>query len=52
VDDLLKRAFGGSPIHMANTLFEDEALSESEFEKLRNEILVLRTEENRDGEPG
>jgi len=45
VDDLLKKAFGGSPVHLANTLFENEELSKSEFEKLRNEILVLRKKE-------
>lgn len=45
VEDLLRKAFGGSPVQLANTLFENEELSKSEFEKLRNEILVLRKEE-------
>lgn len=50
VDDLLKKAFGGSPVHLANTLFENEDLSESEFEKLRNKILLLREKEPGHGE--
>ena len=50
VDDLLKKAFGGSPVHLANTLFENEKLSKPEFEKLRNEILTLRDEEHEHGE--
>lgn len=50
VDDLLRKAFGGSPVHLANTLFENEELSQPEFEKLRNEILVLRKKENDHGE--
>ena len=45
VDDLLRKAFGGSPVHLENTLFENEELSKPEFEKLRNEILVLRKKE-------
>lgn len=50
VDDLLRKAFGGSPVHLANTLFENEDLSESEFEKLRNRILLLREKEPGHGE--
>jgi predicted transcriptional regulator len=50
LDDLLNKAFGGSPTQLANALFENEKLSKSEFEKLRNEILVLRKKENNHGE--
>jgi predicted transcriptional regulator len=50
VDDLLKKAFGGSPTQLANALFEKEKLSKPEFEKLRNEILSLRNKENDHGE--
>jgi predicted transcriptional regulator len=50
VDDLLRKAFGGSPVQLANTLFENEKLSKPEFEKLRNEILVIREKENGHGE--
>ena len=46
VDDLIKKAFGGSPVLLANTLFKEEALSQSEFEKLRNEIIALRKKES------
>lgn len=49
VDDLLKKAFGGSPVQLASTLFGSEKLSKSEFEKLRNEILSLQKEENENG---
>lgn len=51
VDDLLRKAFGGSPVHLANTLFENEELSKSDFEKLRNDILVLRNKEYDHGKP-
>lgn len=50
VDDLLNKAFGGSPTQLANALFEKDKLSKSEFEKLRNEILALRKKENDHGE--
>lgn len=50
LDDLLKKAFGGSPAQLANALFEKEKLSKSEFEKLRNEILALRKMEDDHGE--
>ena len=50
VDNLLKKAFGGSPLHLANTLFEAENLSRTEFEKLRNDILELRKKEGSDGD--
>ena len=49
VNDLLKKAFGGSPLHLASTLFDSENLSKSEFEKLRNEILALQKEESDNG---
>ncbi len=51
LDNLLNKAFGGSPLHLASTLFGSEKLSKSEFEKLRNEILALQEkgEENGDG---
>jgi predicted transcriptional regulator len=52
VDDLLKKAFGGSYTQLANALFEKEKLSKSEFEKLRNEILELRKKEYDHGELG
>lgn len=45
VQDLIKKAFGGSPLQLANALFETEDLSQSEFENLRNEILALREKE-------
>ena len=45
VDDLLKKAFGGSSVQLASTLFGDEKLSKTEFEKLRNEIIDLRKRE-------
>lgn len=48
VDNLLKKAFGGSPLHLASTLFEAEDLNKSEFEKLRNEIIALRKKEGGD----
>ena len=50
VDDLLKKAFGGSQTQLANALFEKDKLSKSEFEKLRNEILELRNKEDGHGE--
>jgi predicted transcriptional regulator len=49
VDDLLKKAFGGSPVQLASTLFEAEKLSKSEFEKLRNDIIALRKKESDNG---
>jgi len=45
VDDLLRKAFGGSPLQLANTLFGQEELTPPEFEKLRNKILILRKQE-------
>ena len=42
VDDLLKKAFSGSSVRLASTLFGTEKLSKSEFEKFRNEILALQ----------
>ena len=50
LDDMLKKAFGGSPAQLANALFEKEKLSKPEFEKLRNEILALRKMEDDHGE--
>jgi len=50
LDDLLRKAFGGSAVQLATTLFEKEKLTKSEFEKLRNEILVLRKKEYDHGE--
>lgn len=50
VDDLLKKAFGGSPVQLASTLFDEEKLSKTEFEKLRNEIIDLRKMEDDDGD--
>lgn len=49
VDDLLKKAFGGSHTQLANALFEKEKLTKTEFEKLRNEILALREKEDGHG---
>ena len=49
VDDLLKKAFGGSQVQLANTLFDAEELSKSEFEKLRNKIIALRKKESENG---
>lgn len=49
VDDLLKKAFGGSPVQLASTLFDAGKLSKSEFEKLRNEIIALRNRESENG---
>ena len=49
VDDLLKKAFGGSPVQLASTLFGEEKLSKTEFEKLRNEIIELRKTEGDNG---
>ena len=45
LDDLLRKAFGGSQIQMASTLFDADDLNRSEFEKLRNEIIELRKKE-------
>ncbi len=45
VDDLLKKAFGGSPVQLANTLFHAEELTKFEFEKLRNKIIAHRKRE-------
>ncbi len=49
VDDLLRKAFGGSSLQLASTLFGAEKLNRSEFEKLRNEILALQKEESDNG---
>ena len=49
VDDLLKRAFGGSPLQLVCVLFEKEKLSKSEFEKVRNEILAICKKEDNQG---
>lgn len=49
VDDLLKKAFGGSSVQLASTLFGSEKLSKSEFENLRNEIIALQKEESENG---
>lgn len=49
VDDLLKKAFSGSPVQLANTLFDSEKLSKTEFEKLRNDIIALREKESDHG---
>ena len=49
LDDLLKKAFGGSHVQLASTLFDDEKLSKSEFEKLRNEIIALRNKDSENG---
>jgi BlaI family transcriptional regulator, penicillinase repressor len=42
VDDLMEKAFGGSSLQLASTLFDEENLSKTEFERLRNEIIDLR----------
>ena len=42
VDNLLTKAFGGSPVQLASTLFGSEKLTKTEFENLRNEILALQ----------
>ena len=49
VDDLLKKAFGGSSVQLVSTLFDSDKLSKSEFEKLRNEILAVQKEESDNG---
>ena len=49
IDDLLTKAFSGSPVQLASALFGSEKLSKSEFEKLRNEILALQKEESDNG---
>ncbi|MBN2418757.1 MAG: BlaI/MecI/CopY family transcriptional regulator [Deltaproteobacteria bacterium] len=49
VNDLLCKAFGGSSVQLACTLFESEKLSRSEFEKLRNEIIALQKKESENG---
>jgi len=49
LDDLLKKAFGGSSVQLANALFDAEKLSKSEFEKLRNGIIHLRKKESDNG---
>ncbi len=50
VDNLLKKAFGGSFIQLASALFSNESLSKSEFEKLRNEIIALQKKESNNGD--
>ena len=45
VKDLLERWFNGSEVQFANALFEGERLRPEEFEKLRQEILELRRQE-------
>ena len=45
VDELMVKAFSGSPVQLASTLFNSEKLSKSEFEKLRNEIIAFQKEE-------
>lgn len=52
VDDLLQKAFGGSLVHLASTLFDGEKLSKAEFEKIRNEIIDLRKREDDNGNGG
>ncbi len=49
VDNLLNKAFGGSPLQLASTLFGSESLTKTEFENLRNEILALQNEEGDHG---
>jgi len=49
LDDLLKKAFGGSHVQLASTLFGSDDLSRSEFEKLRSEIINLRKKELENG---
>ena len=49
VDNLLKKAFGGSSVQLASTLFGSEKLSKSEFENLRNKIIALQKEERENG---
>lgn len=49
LDDLLKKAFGGSQFQLACTLFDTDELSRSDFERLRNEILERRKEEEDNG---
>ncbi len=50
VNDLMRKAFGGSSLHLASTLFSDETLSKPEFERLRNEILTLRNNTEKNGD--
>lgn len=42
---LVERLFRGSPVRFASALFEGSDLSAEEFEKLRQEILEVRREE-------
>jgi predicted transcriptional regulator len=49
VNNLLKKAFGGSQVQLASALFDTDNLSKSEFEKLRNEIIALQKEESGNG---
>ncbi len=42
---MLDGLFDGSKVRLVNALFEDESLSETEFEKLRKKILELRDPE-------
>jgi len=49
VDDLLKKAFGGSQVQLVSTLFDNDKLSKSEFEKLRYKIIALQKGESENG---
>ncbi|MFH2000227.1 MAG: BlaI/MecI/CopY family transcriptional regulator, partial [Planctomycetota bacterium] len=45
VKRILDQLFEGSPVRLANALFEEEQLSKAEFEKIRQSILALRLKE-------
>ena len=49
IDDLMNKAFGGSQLQLACRLFDNEKLTKTEFEKLRNKILALQEEESGNG---
>ncbi len=49
IDDLMDKAFGGSQLQLASRLFDNDKLTKSEFEKLRNEILALQEKESENG---
>ncbi len=47
--ELLDRLFDGSRARLVNALFDDEHLTEEQFERLRRKILELRSKESGDG---
>ncbi|MBI1388226.1 MAG: MarR family transcriptional regulator [bacterium] len=49
VHEVLQRFFDGSKARLANALFEEEPLTQKEFEALRREIMELRKREQSDG---